>query len=32
MSKDDEPKQIKIDPEEVKRLLKIIYDYRNKQL
>ena len=30
MSKDDEPKQIKIDPEEIKRLLKIIYDFRSK--
>jgi len=32
MSDKDEPKQIKIDPEEIKRLLAIIYDYRKKQL
>jgi hypothetical protein len=28
MSKDDEPKRIKIDPEEIKRLLAIIYKTR----
>jgi hypothetical protein len=32
MSNKDEQKQIKIDPEKIKKLLKIIYDYRNKQL
>ena len=30
MSDKDEPKQIKIDPEEIKRLLAIIYKYRSK--
>ena len=30
MSNQDEPKQIKINPEEIKRLLAIIYDYRKK--
>jgi hypothetical protein len=29
MSKDDEPKTIKIDPEEIKRLLAIIYKARS---